>query len=230
MYGYTIPMALEDFIPVILSAVGFYFLSRMIMGLDRTSGKVAFASSTLIVLGGVSKATWKLIVASSSIDIVWMNSALFICLAPGFTFFSWALWNAMQIYEGKEIPNNVWIRPFAVYVLFAIGAIAAYITNPQERYWFFILLTLTTFANLAVGVSLIRQARQLELSVVAGLFLFNIVMVFILSGLARAPQTASMQWIEQGLQTLSQAAFAFASWKLYKAISGEEVSAITTAD
>ena len=94
MTEYTVSLALFDFVPVICSGIGLFFITRMIARLDANSGKVAYLAGTLIVLGGLSKATWKLIFTSSGTDIAWMNDMLFIFLAPGFTLLSWALWNA----------------------------------------------------------------------------------------------------------------------------------------
>jgi hypothetical protein len=69
-------------------------------------------------------------------------------------------------------------------------------------------------------VLLIQQARRLGLNGIALLFLANIVIVFILSGLARIPdQTIPLQWTEQILNTFAQGAFAYAAWKLAQAIA-----------
>jgi hypothetical protein len=62
---------------------------------------------------------------------------------------------------------------------------------------------------------LIQQARYHNLNRMAWLFLANIVIVFVLSGLARIPdQSIPLQWTEQLLNTFAQGAFAYAAWKL----------------
>ncbi|NJN54316.1 MAG: hypothetical protein HC804_05875, partial [Anaerolineae bacterium] len=202
---YTLSLALFDFVPVILSGIGLLFLAQMISRLDATSGKIAYLAGVFIVLGGLSKAVWKTTYVVSDTDIAWMNNLLFIFLAPGFTLLSWAIWSGQQKLAGKEIPKHVWLRPLAIIALFGIGAISAAIAQPEERYWFFILLTLTTFANLAVAALLIIQSRNQGLSLAVGLYLFNIVAVFMLSGMARIPeQTAALQWIEESINAFSQ--------------------------
>ncbi|MCA9951863.1 MAG: hypothetical protein KDE48_19565 [Anaerolineales bacterium] len=209
---YTIAMGLEDFLPVIFSGIGLYFVVHMIGRFDKTSGRMAFWGAFLIILGGVFKASWKLNIAATGQDIVWMADSLFLLLGPGFTLLSWALFSAQLIMAGKDIPRMMWLRPLLVIALFVVGAAAA--STQGGRTWIYIMLTLTTFANLAVVVLLIKQSNQQGVKTAAGLFLFNIIAVFALSGMARMPQTVSFQWIEQGLQTLSQGAFAIAAYQL----------------
>ena len=212
---YTLSLALVDFIPVIFSAVGVFLIARMVAMLDAVSGRVAYLAAGLITLGGLTKAVWKLVIAASGTDLAGLDDLLFVFLGPGFTLLSWALWNAQLRLGGKAIPKGIWLRPLGVIGLFGIGAVAAKIFTPQARYWVYILLTLTTFANLAVGILLIRQARQQQLTVAAGLFLFNLIAIFSLSGMARVPeQSIGLQWIEESINVLGQGAFAFAAWRL----------------
>ncbi len=209
---YTVAMGLEDFLPVIFSGIGLYFIAHMIGRFDKTSGRMAFLGAFLIVLGGTFKAGWKLNIAATGQDIVWMADSLFLLLGPGFTLLSWALFSAQLVMAGKEIPRLIWLRPLLVIALFVIGAAAA--STQGGRTWIYIMLTLTTFANLAAAVLLVKQSNQQGLKVAAALFIFNIIAVFALSGMARMPQSVSFQWLEQGIQTLSQGAFAIAAYQL----------------
>jgi len=212
---YTIALALVDFLPVIFSAIGVLLIAQMISRFDHTSGLVAYLSAILITLGGLSKAVWKLVIAATGTDLSGLDDMLFIFLGIGFTLLSWALFNAQRVMAGKEIPKHVWLRPLAVIALFGIGAISARIFQPDTRYWVYILLTLTTFANLAVGILLIKQSLAFNLKVTAGLFLFNLIVIFAMSGMARIPeQTITLQWIEESINVLGQAAFAIAAWQL----------------
>ena len=212
---YTISLALVDFIPVIFSAIGVFLIAQMIARLDHASGRVSYLAAGLITLGGLTKAVWKLVIAATGNDIAGLDDLLFVFLGPGFTLLSWALWNAQLIMANKTIPRRVWLRPLAVIALFGIGALSAGVIQPAARYWVYILLTLTTFANLAVGILLIRQAKQQNLNLAVGLFIFNLLAVFALSGMARVPeQTIALQWVEELLNALAQGAFAFAAWRL----------------
>ncbi len=46
------------------------------------------------------------------------------------------------------------------------------------------------------------------------MYIAIIVLVLIVSGLARMEQSVSQQWLEQGIQTVVQLLFAVACWKL----------------
>jgi hypothetical protein len=212
---YTISLALVDFLPVLFSAIGVFIIAHMIAGIEPISGRMAYLAAVLITIGGLTKAVWKLVIASTGNDLAGLDDLLFVFLGPGFTLLSWALWNAQLVMAGKPVPKNVWLRPFAVIAFFGIGAISARIFQPEARYWVYTLLTLTTFANLAVGVLLIRQANQQHLKMAAILFAFNLIAIFMLSGMARIPdQTIALQWAEESINVLAQGAFAFAAWQL----------------
>ncbi len=214
---YTNSLALVDFLPVIFSALGVVIIAQMIARLDQTSGYVAYSAAVLIILGGLSKAVWKLVIAATGQDLVGLDDMLFVFLGPGFTLLSWALSNAQRVMAGKEIPQNIWLRPLGVIALFGVGAIAARIFQPEVRYWVYILLTLTTFANLALGVLLIKQSIQMNLTWAVALFVFNLIAIFALSGMARIPeQTIALQWLEECINVLAQGAFAVAAWQLNK--------------
>jgi hypothetical protein len=218
---YTLGLAIEDYIPVILSSAGLLLLAQMINRLDKNAGKMAYLGFVLITLGGVFKATWKFTIALTGKDIVWMDNGLFVFLGPGFALMAWALWSAQRVLAKEPVPKNVWLRPLAVIILFGVGAVSSYFVQ-GGRTWVFIMLGLTTFSNLAVGILLIRQARQNGLNLVAGLFLFNLVAIFTLSGMARIdPQTIPLQWTEQIINTFSQGSFFYASWCIFKLVEAQ---------
>ena len=85
-----------------------------------------------------------------------------------------------------------------------------------------------TIGNVTLSVLLIQQARRLGLTLAAILFLANIVIVFILSGLARIPeQTIALQWGEQILNTFSQGAFLYAAWQLVQTTAARQPAIAT---
>lgn len=221
---YTIALAVEDYIPVILSSAGLLLLAQMINRLHKQAGVMAYAGFLLITLGGVFKASWKFTIALTGRDIVWMDNSLFVLLGPGFALMAWALWSAQRTLKNEPVPNLVWLRPLAVIAIFGTGAISSYFVQ-GGRTWVLIMLGLTTFSNLAVGILLIRQARQNGLNIAAALFLFNLIAVFTLSGMARIePQTIPLQWSEQIINTFSQGAFFYASWCLFKQVEAQQMT------
>ena len=51
--AYTMALALVDFIPVILSAIGVYYIARMVSRLDRNSGRAVYLAASLIRFSGI---------------------------------------------------------------------------------------------------------------------------------------------------------------------------------
>jgi hypothetical protein len=215
MMEYTLSLALVDFIPVAFSAVGVLFIARMISRLDRSVGQMAYLATVLIGLGGLTKAIWKLIIATSGNDIVWLDDLLFVFLGSGFTFLSWTLWKVRSMLKGEDVSGNIWLLPIGAIALFGLGAVSLRLLRPDSRTWVFILLTLTTISNLAAGILLIQLARRQQLLLAASLFLFNLIAIFALSGMAWIPeQSIGLQWIEESINVLAQGAFAFAAWRV----------------
>ena len=96
---------------------------------------------------------------------------------------------------------------------------------PEKRFWFFIMLGLTTICNVTVSGLAIRQANRLGMHLVAFLFAFNLVAVFVLTGLARIDNRGEfLEWTAQITNTISNLAFAFAAWKLSQRVKQEESS------
>ena len=202
-------MALEDYLPVLLAAMGWVYVARMIKRVSPAWSGLAWAGLTLVTLGGLSKATWKLIFAASATDLWPLNTALFVLMCPGFIALAWALWRS-SILQPKT--KEVWAIPLIVGLLVLV--VAAYLGLVKgSRGWFALLIGLTTLGNLATAIWLIRRSLQWGLPFLALLFLLNITASFALARLA--DQTVTMQWVKQGITTLSQAAFMFAAMRLY---------------
>lgn len=217
MTEYTLALALEDFIPVIFSSIGLFFISRMAGQMDKSLGQMATIGWILITIGGFLKATWKLLMALSGAqtNLVWLDKGMFIWMAAGFTLMAFAIWYVSEVRNKQKRPQRVWVGPAALLVL-TLGAILfTGFPDVTINTWRFILLGVMTIGNVVLVILLIQQARRLSLNGAALLFLANIIIVFILSGLARIPeQSIPLQWTEQLLNTFAQGAFAYAAWKL----------------
>jgi hypothetical protein len=215
---YTVPMALQDFMPVILSATGLFFLARFAFGIRHDLGRMSVVGATLVLLGGLSKAIWKLVVAATdgATDIKVLDNSLFWLLGAGFTVTAYAMSYALRIANGKMLRrDNIALLPVIVVALFYAIAIAFVFAQPEKRAWSFVLLGMTTLGNLVLSALVIVYCLKRKQTLIALLFLMNIVLIFALSGLARssASRTFVLQWTEQIINTLSSAAFAFAAYK-----------------
>lgn len=217
METYTLGLALEDFVPVIFSSIGLYFVSRMVKNVDSRLGQMATIGFILVSIGGFLKAIWKLTMAATNtqVNIAWFDKGMFMWMSVGFTLLAFALWFMSEIRSGKRQPNRIWLGPSVVLGLSLVAILFTGFPDLTVNTWRFILLGVMTIGNVVMVVLLIQQARYNHLNKMAWFFLANIVIVFVLSGLARVPeQSIPLQWTEQLLNTFGQGAFAFAAWKL----------------
>ncbi len=85
MNGISIPMAIVDFIPVVL-----FFISAVILQHDlynkmqKGSFALLAAGSIMVLIGGIYKATWKILYAAGICDFAALDTAMFPMQAPGF--------------------------------------------------------------------------------------------------------------------------------------------------
>ena len=212
----SVPLALEAFLPVIFLGWGLFLLARLIARLDRNSGQLASLGFLLITLAGFLQSLWKLILATTELNIPVLNHSLLILSAPGFVLLAWALWGT---FHRSASGTPVWVVPVIVIVI-GCGAAAINALSKGGQRWFYILLGLTLLAQTATALLLAWQAWQRELPLVALLFLVYLVVVTVQSGWLRLrPPSLALQWIEQINSTLVGGIFAYAVWHLLQRIT-----------
>ncbi|WNC72207.1 hypothetical protein RGQ13_19105 [Thalassotalea psychrophila] len=217
MYQYSIELALFDFIPVMLSALGLYFVVKIINANNDEYQTLTKVAALMIVFGGVSKATWKLLIASADLNFMWLNNNLFIFMAPGFAFLTFCLYAARKRYNQQSIKATAWRCPATIVAIFAIISLTLAITYPDKKLWFFALLGLLTLSNLVFIWHAIRHSWQVKVRSSALLYLLNIIGIFTLSGIARMnDQREAIQWVAEFTNTATQGAFALAGYLLWK--------------
>lgn len=213
--GYTIALALFDYVPIAFSALALTLIVKKLRHESSLAvSSLATLGAILIVLGGLSKATWKLILSGFSTNIMALNNSLFICLSAGFLLLAYALFSARTPAKDNSVNSST-----AIALIFIASGGAALLagTFSESRYWVFYLIGFTTMANTAVIFLLVRQALRSQLYLAAILLMVNLVGIFTLSALSRLPdQTAALQWMEELCNTGAQAAFAYAAWRLYQ--------------
>lgn len=186
----TVPLALDDYVPVLLAGVGALWLAR------STARPPAVFGALLVLVGGLCKATWKLLLAASGHDVPLLDDLLFAFLAPGFALLTWGLLR-------RAVPLA------APLSLSAVAAVAAALTASPAP-----LLVLAVVGATATGVLALLRARQGGDTVAAALFAVQLGMAYALVPLAGAAQSIAHQWWEQSLNTLGQGAFALGAWRL----------------
>ncbi|HMS39234.1 MAG TPA: hypothetical protein PKE69_03345 [Pyrinomonadaceae bacterium] len=204
----NLPLALQDLMPVTLFAIGLFFVARMISRKHKSAGNLAYFGGVLVTLGGVFKASWKLIQALGGADIPFLNNSLFTLMSAGFICLAWALWKSR---EDETDAVKLWSVPLIlISMVWLIAAYFGFFT--ESRAWFFILLGATTLANFALLFQLISLTYKNKLWLALVLFLVNLTVIFILA--RGSDQTVTFQWIKQLINTVSQASFAIASYIL----------------
>jgi hypothetical protein len=171
----------------------------------------------LIVVGGLFKAVWKLLMAlsNSSIDIRWMDDGLFAFLAPGYVMFAWSMWQVARSVQGKQVLGG-WLVPSLISLVTLGGSYYLFLSLTESPAWERVLLSVTVLANFVSGILLIVFAFRQKLSMAGWLFLLNLICVFALNGLARTSQTILIHWINEGINTLSCLGFMLAGKFVYE--------------
>ena len=214
----SIPLALEAFLPVLLSGVGTFFLARLIRKLDQSCGDLASLGFLLITLGSFLHALWKLLLATNALNISVLNYSLFIFTAPGFVLLAWALWNT---FYGGPSGTPVWVVPVIIIVVGG-GAAAINALSKGGQRWFYILLGLATIAQIVMAVLLAWQSWRRGLQFAALMFIFYLIMISVQASFFRfLASSLTLQWIGQTASTIFLATFAYASWQLERNITGK---------
>ena len=94
---YGLALALEDFVPVVLAGAGAIVLASAAGRRVPELRVPALVGGLLITAGGLSKATWKVLVASEPCrNVELLEQLLFPCLAFGFALLAWAVVGARR--------------------------------------------------------------------------------------------------------------------------------------
>jgi len=226
---YSVPLALEDFLPVIFSGIGLFYVARMVSKMDKALSVMAYLGVALITLGGLSKASWKLIYAlsESQTNIQIMDNALFFGLSTGFILLAYAVWYAQRSYFEEKRPGNIWLFPIIVCIATVGAALYTGSQYDPERdspqVWFLILLGMTTIFNFVTLGLAIRQAKRQKQMLAVALFCINLAAIIILQGIARTgDRTEASQWVAQITNTISQMGLIYGAWLIYSYVAKKD--------
>jgi hypothetical protein len=142
-------------------------------------------------MGGILKASWKLLYTLKIADIQVFNQALFILQAPGFVLMFLSVLQLLKI----QIPRSS--------------------EMPMIAFWKIPLLAITTLSSLGSYGILTFLSFQRGKIIAAGCFILSIGIALGMSGMAGGvDQTIGMQWVEEGVNSFGQLMFATGSWVL----------------
>ncbi len=216
---YSVVMALQDFMPVVLSSMGMLFLARLVAKQNANFGKAAHIAWVLTTLGGASKATWKLIMAltNGETNVAFFNDSLFYLMGAGFTVMAFMLWYVQREAVGRSVPQvgHPAVLPIVIVAGVSFASLGMAFARPDARTWYLLMLMLTTVGNFATAGLAIRQSLRQQDRVAAALFAFNVVAILMLTGMARIePRTIPLEWASQISNTISNGAFAYAAYRV----------------
>jgi hypothetical protein len=205
---YSLALAIENFLPVALLALGLFFTARMLNRKSEVVGELAYVGSLLIFAGNLLNAIGKLLNAINVAEAAWMKNSLLFLSAPGFVCLAWALWRSKL----KDLTaGKVWLLPlFFNAALLALTAAVKMVKGGQT--WLKLLLTVATIASIAAFVQLARLALQQRNQLIAMLFILSLGMSLALT-LRGSDGTEAAEWAKQISNTISFAVFAFAAFK-----------------
>lgn len=190
----TIPMAIFDFVPNIAFLVGaFYLVKVAVLIKGRPCSRMVMAGSLLVALGGILKATWKLLYAANIADIQFFSQVQFALLSPGFLGLLIAV-----IYLARYQSKNTQLAAFAI------------------APWKLPLLFIMTITSLGAYGILTYIAFRRKIPFAAVGFIFAFIGVLLMGGLASQTQTVSLQWVEQSINSVANIGFAIGCILLFR--------------
>lgn len=215
--AFGLDLALANFAPVLFTALALLCVARLVRELSQADARMAWIGAALVVLAGLSKAAWKLILALGGPDLPWLANALFPLMAPGFALLACALWHAQRKTPARLSP---WLlAPVLIGAGYAIALYRGFVLG-LDRGWFLPLMILASVANLSLTLLLLREAWRRHALWLAPLFVANFAMVFALQRIARIePKTLALHWLEQSLTAAGAGAFALGAWLLVRRLA-----------
>ena len=213
-------VALFDFAPVFLGGIGMVLAARTVGRWHANLASTALIAALLIPLGGVCKASWKLVIALTGTPITALENLLFLLMAPGFVLLAASVararrqWVQSTTTDGRQGDTvGVWLWLLVPLV----GAGLAVAAMPDTRAWFVWLLGVTVVANAGLLIQAGLWARaagggRLTIALLG----FNFVATLTLSGLARMDDGEATAWIQQTVNLFAQGSLALAFWRLHQ--------------
>ena len=215
MADYSLGLALFDFLPVFVSAFGLYLLADLLSKALPDARPLLLAGFALVIAGGLSKASWKLIWVLGQVNIAVLDALLFICMAPGMILLALHAAAAGSRWRGGAAAVHPGRNSLLLIVPVLAGAAYLAMSQPQGRAWFFLLLSATALANIGMSLVLIRLSWGWRERLTAAIFLASILLTLSLSGLARiANESAPLQWLAEVINLFATGSFAWAVWRL----------------
>ena len=190
----SIPMALVDYIPVMLFTVSAVLLERSFYGRMSTGCFAVFsAGSIMITTAGLFKATWKLLYAAGLCDFERLNQCFFPMQSVGFLLAGIAMVGYLFFPQRKNHLN-------------ALGAAPA--TAPQVFGGTFVFVGVMVAGALGLCGGLAVEAGRRKKTGAVVLFIAAFVCMLAMGYLSSKNfEQAYMNWVAEGVNCIGQLAF-----------------------
>ena len=195
MNGFSIGMALFDYVPVIFFALGAFILLRDFYNRVNKYLYVIFALGVIsVALAGTLKATWKLFYAAEICDIAIFNKMFFPTQSIGF------------LLAGIGMILMIFIKPSK----------KAKLNSMEPTLLVMILLMVSGLALLDAGLCILSAKLKKPVAIV--MFVFSFICCLGMGYLSSKDfEKASMNWIAEGVNFVGQGLFLLGVWMLHKA-------------
>ncbi|MBR3035943.1 MAG: hypothetical protein IKI54_01450 [Lachnospiraceae bacterium] len=195
----TIPMALVDYIPVVLFLITAVVLQRDLYNKMSKGAFALFCAGTIMVfIAGFFKATWKLLYAASICDFEKLNHAFFPMQASGFLLAALGL-IAMYFFRQKKGKETLFAAAPAVY---------------SGTMIFVAMMSLGVLGICTILALLAKKMKQYGAMVVFILAFAGMMGMGYLSSKDFADP--AMNWIGEGVNILAQCLLFFGTWILHR--------------
>lgn len=211
-----ISLAFLDLVPVALTAAGLALLVRALgAGLTGQGGgdpRWLALGASLVVAGGAAKAIWKLIVALGGPDLPVLYAALYPGLALGYLLLAAATIGSAP----GRLTRRPWI-PVLV-ALTVLLPLTLAVGPAGGRLVPLAWLVTGGLASVVLDLGLARRAVADGLPRAGACFAIHALAVLGLQALGRPnDQSVALQWVQEGLNTVTQAVFLVGAAALVRA-------------
>jgi len=190
--SYTLGMSLMDFLPPSAFLMGAIFLVKFSRkNQNQLSVWLLTIGGILTFLGGFFQASWKLLMALQIANIGMLSDQQFVLMAPGFLCM---FFGVMSIVRTDSSPPQ-------------LSVIAA---------WKIPFLIVMTLSSIGMEGILTYHAFRKGVRLAGWMFIFAVLCLFAMAGMASSEQTVTLQWVEQSINLIGQSAFALGSYLLYR--------------
>lgn len=214
----TIPMALVDYIPVLMFLIAAVILQRDLYKSMSKGAFALFSAGTITVfVAGFYKATWKLLYAAGVCDFTSLNKSFFPMQTTGFVLAALGMLALLCHKQGTENGDKL----NSVAIIPALGILLTAVA-PSEYSGTMIFVMLMVLGVLVLDVGLIIISARHKQTLAAVIYGISFVFVMGMGYLSSKDfEQASMNWIAEFTNVLGQGTFLLATWMLHKKMVAE---------